>query len=352
MCDDGGVTSTANERLAAPLRRHPPNAAWPRALVGAALLMAAFAFASARFGWPRPEAWVAPVVAYVVGLALVWSPLDLASVEDARRPEVVVGLFARDHWARVLVGIGLAFSAMWWFATWEFTDQPVVRILMVPPVLVAALALLFGPWLLRLARQVRVERSERIREFERAEIAAHLHDSVLQTLTLIRKHSDDPATVAKLARAQERDLRTYLYQDRRTAAESVATALAAAISSVEDAHAVAIDVVSVGDAPTDKRLRAAVAAAKEAASNAAKHGVAPISVYAEVTDDRYQVFVRDSGPGFNPKRIPADRLGIRESIVGRVERHGGFAAVASRRGQSTEVTISVPRSAENGKVAR
>jgi signal transduction histidine kinase len=352
MCDDGGVTSTANERLARPLQRHVPNAAWPRALVGAAFLMAAFAFASARFGWPRPEAWVAPLVAYVVGLALVWSPLDLASVEDARRPEVVVGLFARDHWARVLVGIGLAFCAMWWFATWEFTDQPVVRILMVPPALIAALALLFGPWLLRLARQVRVERSERIREFERAEIAAHLHDSVLQTLTLIRKHSDDPATVAKLARAQERDLRTYLYQDRRTAAESVATALAAAISSVEDAHAVAIDVVSVGDAPTDKRLRAAVAAAKEAASNAAKHGVAPISVYAEVTDDRYQIFVRDSGPGFNPKRIPADRLGIRESIVGRVERHGGFAAVASKRGQWTEVTISVPRSAENGKVAR
>jgi signal transduction histidine kinase len=316
------------------------------------MLMSAFAVASSRFDWPRPEEWAVPLVAYIVGTALVWSPLDSASEEDARRPEVVVGLFAPDHWARVLVGFVLALAAMWWFATWEFTDQPVIRIVMVPPALIAALGLLLGPWLLRLVRQVRVERSERIREFERAEIAAHLHDSVLQTLTLIRKQSGDPAAVAKLARAQERDLRTYLYQDRRTAAESVATALAAAISSVEDAHAVAIDVVSVGDARTDKHLRAAVAAAKEAATNAAKHGVAPISVYAEVSDGGYEVFVRDSGPGFNPKRIPADRLGIRESIMGRVERHGGSAAVTSKRGGSTEVHISVPRSAENGKVAR
>jgi signal transduction histidine kinase len=265
---------------------------------------------------------------------------------------MVVGLFSRDHWAQVLTGFVLAFSAMWWFATWDFTDQPVIRIVMVPPALIAALILLLGPWLLRLVRQVRLERSERIREFERAEIAAHLHDSVLQTLTLIRKNSDDPAAVAKLARAQERDLRNYLYKDRRTEAESVATALAAAVSAVEDAHAVAIEVVSVGDSPTDKRLRAAVAAAKEAASNAAKHGLPPISVYAEVSADRYEVFVRDGGPGFNPKRIPADRLGIRESIMGRVERHGGFAAVTSKRGGSTEVHISVPRSAENGKVAR
>ena len=113
----------------------------------AAMLMAAFATASSRFGWPRPAAWVVPLVAYVVGLALVWSPLDLASVEDARRPEVVIGLFARDHWARVVVGIGLAFSAMWWFATWHYTDQPVVRLLMVPPALVAARSIMSTMWL-------------------------------------------------------------------------------------------------------------------------------------------------------------------------------------------------------------
>jgi signal transduction histidine kinase len=225
-------------------------------------------------------------------------------------------------------------------------------VLVVILVLLVASVLLLGPWLLRLVRQVRVERAERIREFERAEIAAHLHDSVLQTLTLIRKNADDPAAVATLARAQERDLRGYLYQDRRTAEESVAVALATAVSAVEDAHAVAIEVVSVGDAPTDKRLSAAVAAAKEAASNAAKHGQSPISVYAELSHDRYEVFVRDSGPGFNTKRIPADRLGIRESIIGRVERHGGTAAVTSKRGESTEVHITVPRRTDNGKAGR
>ncbi len=316
------------------------------------MLLAALSLAASRYGWPRPGGWVAPLLAFVIGTVLVWSPLDSASVEDALRPEVVVGLFSREHWARVLVGLGLAISAMAWFARWPFTAQPVVRVVTVVFVLLSAAVLLLAPWLLRLGRQVRVERAERIREFERAEIAAHLHDSVLQTLTLIRKNAEDPATVATLARAQERDLRSYLYQDRRSADESVAVALAAAISAVEDSHAVAIETVSVGDAPTDKRLRAAVAAAKEAAANAAKHGVPPISVYAELSNDRYEVFVRDSGPGFNPKRIPADRMGIRESIVGRVERHGGSATITSKRGASTEVHVSVPRTQEGGKPAR
>jgi len=316
------------------------------------MLLAAVSLAASRYGWPRPGPWVVPLLAYIIGTALVWSPLDSASVEDALRPEVVVGLFSRDHWARVLVGLGLAISSMAWFARWPFTDQPVVRVVVDIGTLILAAVLLLGPWLLRLARQVRVERAERIREFERAEIAAHLHDSVLQTLTLIRKNADDPAAVATLARAQERDLRGYLYQDRRTAEESVAVALASAISAVEDSHAVVIEVVSVGDAPTDKRLRAAVAAAKEAASNAAKHGESPISVYAELSSDRYEIFVRDSGPGFNPKRIPADRLGIRESIIGRVERHGGTAAVTSKKGEATEVHISVPRRTDNGKAGR
>ncbi len=310
------MANSDNVRLARPLVQRAPGPRWPSALVGAAMLLAALSLAASRYGWPRPGGWVAPFIAFVVGTALVWSPLDSASVEDALRPEVVVGLFSREHWARVLVGLGLAVSAMAWFSRWPFTDQPVVRVLVVILVLLVASVLLLGPWLLRLVRQVRVERAERIREFERAEIAAHLHDSVLQTLTLIRKNADDPAAVATLARAQERDLRGYLYQDRRTAEESVAVALATAVSAVEDAHAVAIEVVSVGDAPTDKRLSAAVAAAKEAASNAAKHGQSPISVYAELSHDRYEVFVRDSGPGFNTKRIPADRLGIRESIIG------------------------------------
>lgn len=243
----------------------------------------------------------------------------------------------------------LAAIALTWFSRWRFTDQPVLRAIILYPAMLLAVALLFAPWWMRLIRQVSVERLERVREFERAEIAAHLHDSVLQTLTLIRKSADDPKAVASLARAQERDLRSYLYQGRRTETQSVATALQAAIAQVEDAHAVAIEVVSVGDAPTSKRLKAAVAAAKEAASNAARHGREPISVYAELTDETYEVFVRDTGPGFNVKRVPAGRLGIRESIVGRVARHGGTATVTSKVGSPTEVHLSMPRRKDGGK---
>ncbi len=251
-------------------------------------------------------------------------------------------MFSREHWARVATGLALAFLSILWFTNWPFTANVVVRAIVVPLVVLLALGMLFAPWWLRLIRQVSIERRQRVREFERAEIAAHLHDSVLQTLTLIRKHADDATMVGKLARAQERDLRAYLYQSARTAQESVATALANAISKVEDAHGVTIEVVTVGDAPTGPALAAAVKAAREAAANAARHGQEPIAVYAEVAGGRFDVFVRDSGPGFNAKRIPRDRMGIRESIIGRVERHGGHATVTSQKGHRTEVHVSVP----------
>jgi signal transduction histidine kinase len=188
-----------------------------------------------------------------------------------------------------------------------------------------------------------VERERRVREFERAEIAAHLHDSVLQTLTLIRANASDPDAVARLARAQERDLRSYLYLERRSPQESVSAALAGALNEVEDAFGVALEVVSVGDAPTTPALAAAVSAAKEAATNAARHGVGPVSVYAELTRNGYEIFVRDSGPGFDPEDVPEDRLGIRNSIIGRVRRAGGDAVIRSAPGEPTEVTITVPR---------
>jgi signal transduction histidine kinase len=307
-----------------------------------ALIATALAVAAHRYDWASVGHWVIPSIAFITGLALVWSPLDAASSREARRPDLIIGLFSRENGARVAVGVVLAAIAMTGFSRWEFTDQPVLRAVILYPALLLGVALLFAPWWMRLIRQVSVERLERVREFERAEIAAHLHDSVLQTLTLIRKSADDPKAVASLARAQERDLRSYLYQGRRTEAQSVATALAAAIGQVEDAQGVAIEVVSVGDAPNNKHLKAAVAAAKEAASNAARHGHQPISVYAELTAATYEVFIRDSGPGFNPKRVPAGRLGIRESIVGRVARHGGTATVTSKVGSPTEVHLSMP----------
>lgn len=295
-----------------------------------------------RAGFEGLPAWTIPAVVFTVGLALVWSPLDGAVHTDARRPNVA-GLFEREVWLRTVTGMVLAGGALWWFAAWRFTDNSLVRAIVVPLVLVAGAALVLAPWWMRLIRQVGVEREQRIREYERAEIAAHLHDSVLQTLTLIRAKSNDPDAVSRLARAQERDLRSYLYQERRSQAESVATALGALIDEVEDAHGVAIDTVTVGDAPTTDAFRAAIMAAREAASNAARHGQQPISVYAELTPSAFEIFVRDSGPGFDPTAVPGDRLGIRHSIIGRAERHGGTATVASSPGERTEVAISMPR---------
>lgn len=341
MCDDGAVSSTGT-RLARPLERPDAPRVWWRALVGAAMLAVAVVLLLGRTNELHLPPWLVPVIVLVAGLTLAWSPLDAVVAADARRPDVVA-LVSREAWVRILLGACVSAFAVWLFARSGFTDSRAVRMWAVGGAIVLTAVMLLAPWWLRLLRQVSVERERRVREFERAEIAAHLHDSVLQTLTLIRAKADDPDAVARLARAQERDLRSYLYQERRSPADSVATALAAAMSEVEDTHGVSIDVVSVGDAPTSEALRAAVGAAREAATNAARHGVGPISVYAELTSGRYQVFVRDGGPGFDPTAVPPDRLGIRNSIIGRVRRQGGDAEVHSATGTRTEVAISVAR---------
>jgi len=311
-------------------------------MLGLLMLTFALGLGAQRYGFDQFAPWALPALVFVAALVLVWSPLDGAVQSDPRRPDVV-SLFSKDAWARVVVGVALSIGAVGWFAQWDFGERPLLRAILVPVTAVAAAALVLAPWWMRLIRQVAVEREQRVREFERAEIAAHLHDSVLQTLTLIRAKSQEPDTVARLARAQERDLRAYLYQERRSEEDSVATALTAAMSEVEDSHGVAIELVHVGDTPTSDSLRAVVRATREAATNAARHGLEPISVYAELTASAYQVFVRDSGPGFDPAAVDPDRAGIRHSIIGRVERHGGTAAVASAPGSRTEVSITMPR---------
>ncbi len=210
---------------------------------------------------------------------------------------------------------------------------------------IVVLGAIFAPWILRLVRTVAAERTERVRSQERAEVAAHLHDSVLQTLALIQTRSGDQRAVATLARRQERELRAWL--SGRTAAAGgagqLAAALEAAADEVERDHGVAVEVVAVGDAPLDERTEALAAAAREAMVNAAKFGGGgPVDVYAEADGDgRVQVFVRDRGPGFDPAAVPADRRGVRESIVARMERHGGRARVRSEAGQGTEVELEL-----------
>jgi signal transduction histidine kinase len=223
-------------------------------------------------------------------------------------------------------------------------DAGVARDVVVAGVLgVVGLALTVGPWLFRLAADLTEERAERVRSQERADVAAHLHDSVLQTLALIQKHADDGRAVARLARAQERDLRAWLYADSTDAETTVGGALRSAAAEVEDAHGLPVEVVTVGDAPYGEEVRPVVLAAREAMVNAAKHaGADKVDVYAEAAGDLVEVFVRDRGRGFDLEAMPEDRLGVRRSIVDRMERHGGTASIRSTPDQGTEVRLAMP----------
>ncbi len=208
---------------------------------------------------------------------------------------------------------------------------------------VAGIGIVVGPWLYRLAADLTAERAERVRTQDRADVAAHLHDSVLQTLALIQKNAHDGPLVARLARSQERDLRAWLYSGESTDESTVAGALRRVAATVEDAHGIAVELVVVGDRPYVEALTPVVRATGEALTNAAKHaGVDRVDVYAEVTDEAVSVFVRDRGVGFDPTSIPDDRFGVRQSIHDRMARHGGQAEIRSTPGEGTEVRLHLP----------
>jgi len=286
-----------------------------------------------------------PLVCVGVGVAILWRQAD----DDARKrwreaagtSRLSGALRAAGGAALLLVGLGAILVGP---ANLDGTAGGLVAALVV----VTGLALVSAPWWLRMARDLAAERNARIREQERAEVAAHVHDSVLHTLTLIQRHVDDPREVTKLARAQERDLRSWLYRPVTDPDARIESALAAAAAEVEDAHGVAVDVVVVGDCPVDEGLRALLLASREAMVNAAKYaGDAPISLYAEVEPAQVTVFVRDRGAGFDLEDVPEDRLGLRQSVIGRMERHGGTAAVRSVAGEGTEIQLEMPRSASD-----
>jgi signal transduction histidine kinase len=206
----------------------------------------------------------------------------------------------------------------------------------------AGFMIIFGPWVTSLIRDLNEERRNRIRSEERTDMAAHLHDSVLQTLALIQR-TDDPKRMITLARAQERDLRNWLYGSNDSAAIGLRQALEDAASNVESKHNVPVEVVIVGDMPFDDRSAALVAAAGEAMTNAAKHaGVGKVSVFAEVKEDMAEVFITDQGTGFDQKSIAQDRHGIADSIIGRMRRQGGEAEIDSEPGEGTEIRLTLP----------
>jgi signal transduction histidine kinase len=247
----------------------------------------------------------------------------------------------RRHWPPVIAGavliVGAALVFLHEAGLFNASRRQVTEMVVV----VVALSLVVGPSLLRLARSLANERSQRIRSQERADVAAHLHDSVLQTLALIQRRAEDPREVSRLARSQERELRHWLFEPgTQLVAETLATALRRVAEDVEATHGVRIEVVTVGDCALDERLKAMAAAAREGLTNAAKFaGEGQIDLYAEVDDSRVQIFVRDHGLGFDPLAIPRDRCGVRQSIIERMDRHGGRAVIDAQPGRGTEIEL-------------
>ena len=288
-----------------------------------------------------------PLLLAGAGLAVLWSQADkdqrdrwrrmsLFETEPTRRSVAIV---------RFVGGAMLVAAGVGSFLLLSGTLSAARDGLVAGVAVLAGLALLTAPLWWRLVAELTEERRERIRSQERADLAAHLHDSVLQTLALIQRHSDEPREVARLARGQERELRTWLYRPENRQESKLAAALEAVAGEIEDAYVVQVESVVVGDAEVDDRLGAVVQATREALVNSAKHaGVETISLYAEVEPTEVTVFVRDRGAGFDLDLVDDDRHGVRGSIVGRMERHGGNVTIRSTVGAGTEVELTMDRS--------
>jgi phage shock protein PspC (stress-responsive transcriptional regulator)/uncharacterized protein (DUF2267 family) len=290
-------------------------------------------FGNAGLAFPPGVVWA--VVLSAIGFGLVWSHTD----EEDRTRSLLWRAAAGG--SLLILGLGVLFASGGVLSTIGGVGLVVLATGL-------GVALLLGPWIVRLWRDLGTERRERIRSEERSEIAAHLHDSVLQTLALIQR-ADAPGRAKTLARRQERELRAWLFDERAPDGDdeetTLTTALERVVTEVEDRHDVQVDLVLVGDCPMDGRLDALVAAVREAAHNAARHAeVAEVSVYAEVEPQRVTAFVRDRGKGFELDAVEPGRVGVRESILGRMARHGGKAEVHTAPGDGTEVLLEVPRS--------
>jgi signal transduction histidine kinase len=291
-----------------------------------------------------------PVAFACAGAALVWRQADSAEQKKWRAEaggKVWLAPFvARGGWpalTRVIVGLGLVGAAFGIVIAQQGNIGQLPEVMAMTTLALAGLAVVLAPWLHRSRAALNQARAEKVRADARADMAAHLHDSVLQTLALIQRHADEPKAVQQLARRQERELRTWLYGDEAEKATFKA-ALITAGTEVEDERGIPVEIVVVGDCETSDAVQALVRAAREAMVNAAKHsGADKIDVYAEVDEDTVEVFVRDRGEGFDLEAVGEDRMGVKGSIIDRMERHGGKATVRSRPGNGTEVRLEIPR---------
>jgi signal transduction histidine kinase len=317
-----------------------------------ALLVVVLLIASALgAGWLGSLAW--PLFIVAVGLVLIWrnaSADEQAMVRQVAEP--LLGWSASHKRSRILLRVSLAVVLLIGGLCILLSGRPSraeLRPLGGVALVIAAIVVVLGPWWLRIARDLVVERQARARAEERADMAARVHDSVLQTLALIQRRAGEPRQVIQLARAQERELRTWLFDGEAPGSVSGdGMTLAAGVRliqrDVEAQHGIAVEVVTVGDCQLDDDLNALLAAAREATVNAAKwSGADVVSLFAEVEPESVSLFVRDRGRGFDPSAVPADRKGLAESIHARMARRGGTVTVRTARDEGTDVSLTMPR---------
>jgi signal transduction histidine kinase len=328
--------------------------------LGSLLLVVLLIASAFRAGWLGSLAW--PLVLSAAGIVLIWrnAPADeqatlrrlaepfLSLADGTRRSRTAL----RVTIASVLLAGGLA-SLLSGRANTALL-RPLGGVVLV----IAAIVVLLGPWWLRIAVDLVAERQARARAEERADMAARIHDSVLQTLALIQRRAEDPAKVIQLARAQERELRSWLFEGRAPGSiadhgGTLADGVRLIQQEVEAQHGIAVEAVTVGDCQLDDDLGALLAAAREATVNAAKwSGAQVVSLFAEVEQTQVSLFVRDRGRGFDPEAVPGDRKGLAESVHARLARRGGAATVRSAEGEGTEVSLTMPRAAGERQPSR
>ncbi|MCY3892177.1 MAG: PspC domain-containing protein [Acidimicrobiaceae bacterium] len=327
--------SALRAQFAAPA---PPPRTVTRRAAGLALIVIGTLLLARHLGATVPDAVTWPALCLALGFAaVVWRSSPVAGLNRAGAARITAGTILLAMGIVVIVASNLSLSAV--------RDE-----LLSTGLVLGGLAMIFGPWVAVLIRDRRDERQRRIRADARADMAAHLHDSVLQTLALVQR-TDDLARVSALARRQERELRNWLFGETGESGESgdsdpstVVAAVEHLAGRIEDRHSVAIDVVAVGDAVLDSTTESLVAAAGEAMTNAARWSRCPtVSVYVEATATAVEVFVRDRGVGLDPERVDDGRHGIRDSIHGRLERVGGDSEILSSPGHGAEVRLRLNR---------
>ena len=317
-----GNPQSSSENLEQTLKKAPK----PALLALAGLILLSICFVMFAGGVERTL--IVPLLLGLVGIGVSWLRFN---AEEGQL------------WT-MLGGIAIIFAAyaLYVSSCIRFDAFSMIRMLCAGLALLIGALLAIVPWSMALIRDLGTERALKEREEERADMTAHLHDGVLQTLALIQLHADDQQTVFSLARSQERELREWLYQERTTSDRSVNAGLKEIAAHVEDTHGKPIEVVTVGDARPSAQTDALLDATQQALINAVTHGGEPISVYCEASSKLVEVFVRDHGNGFDVNAIPANRLGIRESIIGRIKRRGGTVEIVSRPQWGTEVRMHMP----------